>query len=222
MNLELIANMLGVRREGVTQGAQAPEGRADPLFARPHHGARPRRPRKAAASAMPSPNMTARCRTRRPSSVAAPARAARRAMRWHSQRGRRHGHSAFDAERSRDPPANQLIERLPRRDRARLLARCTSFDLVLPRCLRAGRAHESYLLSHRRLRLAADRGERHARLEVGMVGKVCSGHVASGVATAPQRAPGAGSRLGPQDRMAHAAPSWRKAPPCARPRSLQR
>ena len=54
MTQELIANMLGVRREGVTEGAlQAAEGRADPLRARPHHGARPRRASKRApASAM--------------------------------------------------------------------------------------------------------------------------------------------------------------------------
>ena len=53
MTQELIANMLGVRREGVTEGArQAAEGRADPLFARPHHGARPRPAwKRAAASA---------------------------------------------------------------------------------------------------------------------------------------------------------------------------
>ena len=42
MTQELIANMLGVRREGVTEArAEAAAGRADPLCARPHHGARP-------------------------------------------------------------------------------------------------------------------------------------------------------------------------------------
>ena len=45
MTQELIANMLGVRREGVTEGAPAScRGRADPLRARSRHGARPPRP----------------------------------------------------------------------------------------------------------------------------------------------------------------------------------
>ena len=44
MTQELIANMLGVRREGVTEArAQLAEGRIDPLFARPHCGAGSRR-----------------------------------------------------------------------------------------------------------------------------------------------------------------------------------
>jgi hypothetical protein len=43
MTQELIANMLGVRREGVTEGAlEVATTRADPLRARPHHGTRPR------------------------------------------------------------------------------------------------------------------------------------------------------------------------------------
>ena len=45
MTQELIANMLGVRREGVTEAAlQAAEAGPDPLRARPHQRARPRRP----------------------------------------------------------------------------------------------------------------------------------------------------------------------------------
>ena len=44
MTQELIANMLGVRREGVTEGALRLQKQApDPLLARPHHCARPPR-----------------------------------------------------------------------------------------------------------------------------------------------------------------------------------
>ena len=44
MTQELIANMLGVRREGVTEGAlKTAKAGPDPLLARPHHGARPSR-----------------------------------------------------------------------------------------------------------------------------------------------------------------------------------
>ena len=40
MTQELIANMLGVRREGVTEGAlETAKGGPDPLLARPYHGA---------------------------------------------------------------------------------------------------------------------------------------------------------------------------------------
>jgi hypothetical protein len=48
MTQELIANMLGVRREGVTgERHQAAEGGAHPVRARPHHGPRPAGPGRA-------------------------------------------------------------------------------------------------------------------------------------------------------------------------------
>ena len=47
MTQELIANMLGVRREGVTETALQAASRLDPLCARPHQGARPAWPGEA-------------------------------------------------------------------------------------------------------------------------------------------------------------------------------
>ena len=81
MTQELIANMLGVRRESVTAAAQtASEARADPLYARPHRRPRPSRPGAARLRVLRGGPEGVRA-------VAAPRRGSRRnaAARWHSR-----------------------------------------------------------------------------------------------------------------------------------------
>ena len=96
--------------------------------------------------------------------------------------------------------ANQLIERLPRRDRARLLARCRPDDLVLSEVLcEPGKpmSHVYFPTEGFVSLLNVASGTRG--LEVGMVGSegLLGAHVVLGVPTAPQRAlvQGAGSAL---------------------------
>jgi CRP-like cAMP-binding protein len=97
-------------------------------------------------------------------------------------------------------PANDLIEGLPRRDRAHLLARCTSFDLVLSEvlCEPGEPMSHVYFPTEGFISLLTVASGTHA-LEVGMVGSegLLGAHVVLGVETAPQRAlvQGAGSAL---------------------------
>jgi CRP-like cAMP-binding protein len=97
-------------------------------------------------------------------------------------------------------PANQLIERLPRRDRARLLARCTPYDLVLSDvlCEPGETMSHVYFPTEGFISLLTVASGTH-ELEVGMVGSegLLGAHVVLGVSTAPQRAlvQGAGSAL---------------------------
>ena len=95
---------------------------------------------------------------------------------------------------------NRLIERLPRRDRARLLARCTPHDLVLSDvlCEPGKPMSHVYFPTEGFISLLTVASGTHG-LEVGMVGSegLLGAHVVLGVATAPQRAlvQGAGSAL---------------------------
>ena len=97
-------------------------------------------------------------------------------------------------------PANRLIEGLPRRDRARLLARCTAYDLVLSEvlCEPGEPMSHVYFPTEGFISLLTVASGTHG-LEVGMVGSegLLGAHVILGVATAPQRAlvQGAGSAL---------------------------
>ena len=97
-------------------------------------------------------------------------------------------------------PGNHLIDGLPRRDRDRLLARCTPFDLVLSEvlCEPGETMSHVYFPTEGFISLLTAASGTHG-LEVGMVGSegLLGAHVALGVPTAPQRAlvQGAGSAL---------------------------
>jgi CRP-like cAMP-binding protein len=98
---------------------------------------------------------------------------------------------------------NQLIEGLPRRDRARLLALCESVELVLSEelCEVGAPTRHAYFPTEGFISLVAQ-VDAHPGLEVGMVG--CEGMLGAqlvlGVATSPLRAlvqgPGAALRVG--------------------------
>ena len=97
-------------------------------------------------------------------------------------------------------PGNHLMDALPRRDRARLLARCTPFELVLAEvlCEPGEPMSHVYFPTEGFVSLLTIASGTHG-LEVGMVGSegLLGAHVALGVTTAPQRAlvQGAGSAL---------------------------
>jgi len=95
---------------------------------------------------------------------------------------------------------NQLIDGLPRRDRSRLLARCTPCELVLSEvlCERGVPSRHVYFPTQGFVSLLTVAGGTPG-LEVGMVGSegLLGAHVVLGVRNAPQRAlvQGAGSAL---------------------------
>ncbi|MCE9661092.1 MAG: Crp/Fnr family transcriptional regulator [Burkholderiales bacterium] len=98
------------------------------------------------------------------------------------------------------PPGNHLMNGLPQRDRARLLALCTAHELILSEviCEPGEPMSHVYFPTEGFISLLTVAAGTHG-LEVGMVGSegMLGSHVVLGVATAPLRAlvQGAGSAL---------------------------
>jgi hypothetical protein len=212
MTQELIANMLGVRREGVTEGAVKLQKSGLIQYAAGHITVLDRPGwRRAAASATRSSrrSTTACCRHRRD---------LRRSVRWQTvARGR-------GAQTSRPVPVgiqlavqNHLIELLARSDRRRLLALCEPVELVLGQVLCEPSTPTRHVYfpvdSFNSLvaMVAASPG-----VEVGMVGRegMLGSQLALGVHTTPLH--GVVQGAGPAMRIATLPflPSWRGAPRC--------
>ena len=227
MTQELIANMLGVRREGVTEGARKLQKAGLIRYSRGHitvldRGGLEARTCECYAVVKKEydrllPDATAQQRRRTGEGCAACY------VRWQTvRRGAARGHSAFDAGTLPWPsPANHLIERLPRRDRARLLARCdVRSNWFSLRCCasRASRCAMSTFRPKAFISLLTVI-ERHApgSRSAWSDAKACSGRTSSSAcATAPLRALVQGAGSASAHRMARTvAPSWRAARRCS-------
>lgn len=114
------------------------------------------------------------------------------------------------------PVKNHLIERLPRRERLRLLAACEPVELVLNEVLCEADAAQRhvYFPTHGFISLVA-RVDEHPGLELGMVGRegMVGAQLVLGVARCAHwcKVPGPRGASASRPSWSH----WRKAPRCS-------
>ena len=170
MTQELIANMLGVRREGVTeaaascrrQGSSSTGAATSAVLDRARLEAACLRVLRGGQEGIRPPAAGWPSEAAPVRAVSSPAR-----VRW----GTVLGPAASECNLALKPwmtaAQNHLLERLPRRDRAHLLAGVRAGGAGVERgAVRAGRAHPRRLLPDRRLHLAGGAGRPAPRLEV--------------------------------------------------------